>query len=655
MKHIGLIVSYFRFASRIVLVLLILTPAHGWGLEDKIVFVSKRNATPQVFLVEGLNGRPIQLTRNMFASWPSISPDGAEVVFVSRPPGGLSNIFKLHIATRKIERLTDEAESNTKYNDLDWSPDGRQILFLKRLRIPNPLNREKTVLCVMDMKTRDIRHVLQPQRPTSIFHPSWSPDSQRILYLHLRKSQKDSEPYILTLFITDDNGNNVVEVRRDNLGFRPEWLSPVAVPTWSPSRVQIAYLDFIATIQHPPNPFQIYSMNLDDGMVTALTFEGAENRSPLAWRSDGRKILSLISSPFYQKVQSADIYVMDPDGENMINLTQSPEREGTATWSPDGKQIVFSRWLNNGGSAIFVMDANGQNQQRLTFEPGINYAPHWSPDGDRIAFQSNRDGALRIYIMDTNGQNVRQITHRQRTIDGGPAWSPDGKWLAFGSGDRGSWGLYLIDPQGRNETRIFHSNVSELDFHSTSYPAWSPDSQHLVFVDPWREGAVGLIKIRVDGGLPTSLSTDEFTPVWGPAWSPDGNSLLFGARKNRGRIVIDDEAVMILMNLDTSESRHFILPGIHELLLESGFSLLRLVWAPDGSQLMLSVGQIGADTPQEKRLYLIDIASETVRPWMTNAYAADWVRPGFVYAVNPRGKRIVTWGQIKTRRALKHK
>ena len=112
--------------------------------------------------------------------------------------------------------------------------------------------------------------------------------------------------------------------------------------------------------------------------------------------------------------------------------------------------------------------------------------------------------------MDTNGQNVQQITHRQRIIDGGPAWSPDGKWLAFGAGDRGSWGIYLIDPKGRNETRIFHSNVSELDFLATSHPAWSPNSQHLVFIDPWREGDVGLIKIRVDGGLPTPLSTEDF-------------------------------------------------------------------------------------------------------------------------------------------------
>ena len=130
-----LITNYSCFTSRIALVLLILGPAHGWGLEDKIVFVAKRNFTPEVFLVEGLNGRPIQLTRNMFVNWPSIAPDGTEVVFVSRPPGEISNLFKLHIPTRKIEKLTDNDVRDIRYTDLDWSPDGRQILFIKHLRI----------------------------------------------------------------------------------------------------------------------------------------------------------------------------------------------------------------------------------------------------------------------------------------------------------------------------------------------------------------------------------------------------------------------------------------------------------------------------------------------------------------------------------------
>ena len=633
MELVRLMISCFRLASQIVLVLLILTPVHGWGFEDKIVFVSKRNFTPEVFLVEGLNGRPIQLTQNMFASWPSMSPDGTDVVFVSRPPGGISNIFKLDILTRKIEKLTDNDVQDMRYTDLDWSLDGRQILFIKRLQIlvNEP---DQTVLCVLDMNTRDTRHILQPNLPTSIHHPSWSPDSKHILYLQLREFRKDAGLYLPTLFITDDNGNNVFEVSRDDLEILTV-LSAVTVPTWSPSRSRIAYIGFIPAVETR----EIFSMNLKDESLSALTSGGAENKTPLAWRPDGMKILFSLS---------ADIYVMDSDGENMINLTQSPERETTATWSPDGKQIAFSRSMREGEISIYVMGANGQNQQRLTFEPGISAWPHWSPDGDRIAFVSNRDGAFRVYAMDTNGQNIQQITPGQREFYAAPSWSRDGEWLAFRSGDKQHWGIYLIDPQGRNETLIVRSEVSELIGRAVSRPTWSPDSQHLVFNDPVQAEDLGLLRVSIDGGIPTHLNTDGLSYCAHPLWSPDGNSLIFSAFNRSWPSAVEQEIGLFLMNLDTLESRHFILPVIAELFFKSDFNLLRLVWAPDGSQLMLSIGQTRIADQGERRLYLIDIASETVRLWMDDAAEADWVSPDFVYAVNPRQKRIATWAQIKT-------
>ena len=46
-------------------------------------------------------------------------------------------------------------------------------------------------------------------------------------------------------------------------------------------------------------------------------------------------------------------------------------------------------------------------------------------------------------------------------------------------------------------------------------------------------------------------------------------------------------------------------------------------------------------------LYLIDIANETMTLWMEDAKEADWVRPGFVYAVAAAGKRITTWAELK--------
>ena len=634
--------------SCIALLILIDVSVHARELEDKIVFVSERRGTPEVFLVEGLDGRPFQLTRNLFASWPSISPEGTEIAFVAEPPGQRVNIFKLNIATRRIEQLTHNAEQNIRYEHLDWSPDGRKILFLM---ITDALEGAQRDLCVMDIKRGHIRHILQPDPPMWIVHPNWSPDSEHIIYYY-----QDTGEGRVGIAIISNDGNDIV-----NITSHP--FTPVFLPTWSPKRSQIAYLDGIAITQPPPpNPLQIYMMNLAKESVTALTSGGAEERIPLDWHPDGQKILFAMLNPVGRPGPDwSDIFVMDNNGENIINLTQTPEEEAHASWSPDGEQIVFDRLLKKGEaigdfeSAIFVMEADGQNPQRLTFEPGLNFAPVWSPDGNKIAFLSYRNGTSRICTMDINGQNVQQITHHGRELDGPPVWSPDGRWIAFMSGDSQAdlgqqvdWGLYVTDPQGHHENLITRFKLTNLSGLAWYRPAWSPDSQHLIYAVE-EQNSAGLMKIRIDEKVPTPLKTDELMNWSSPVWSAGGDNLLFSAREAREPIepiYIGVEYTMHLMNLDTAQKHAFVLPGG---FYQRNWAWGRLVWGPDGSQLILSGGEDRqrGERDRQTSLYLIDLANETVTLWMEDARQADWVRPGFVYAVEAVGKRITTWGELK--------
>ena len=247
-----------------------------------------------------------------------------------------------------------------------------------------------------------------------------------------------------------------------------------------------------------------------------------------------------------------EIYLMNPDGSQPMNLTHHPDADNYVTWSPDGTKIAFvSR--RDGNSEIYVMNADGSNPTNLTNHPDSDYNPVWSPDGDRIAFTTTRESTgpvlsadpkliingynVEIFVMNADGTGQINVSNHVGW-DGYPSWSPDGEYIVFQT-DRDDDGgiillgiipadlgreIYVVDANGDNPTNL--SNSPEDDI----YPSWSPDGSKIVF-ESHRDGNREIYTMNPDGTGQTRLTNHPDSDM-SPSWSPDSAWITFHSMRD---------------------------------------------------------------------------------------------------------------------------
>ena len=219
-----------------------------------------------------------------------------------------------------------------------------------------------------------------------------------------------------------------------------------------------------------------------------------------------------------------DIYIMDIEGKNLQNLTNSPTHEFQPTFSPDGQRMAYVSSRHDGYLEIYVMNLSTKVSHRLTNHPKHDANPAWSPDGRWIAFDSNRTGRYHIYKIEPDGENLQQLTH-EGWDNYNAAWSPDSQFIAFGSFRSG---IYVMDADGENPRRLPNQP------RRGQLPSWSPDGKQIAFSDMTLEAKRDILlmpdrniyTVNVDGSdlrQRTRHPADDLAPVW----SPDGKSIVY--------------------------------------------------------------------------------------------------------------------------------
>jgi TolB protein len=215
-------------------------------------------------------------------------------------------------------------------------------------------------------------------------------------------------------------------------------------------------------------------------------------------------------------------------------ITDDPALDYDATFSPDGRWIVFCS-ERSGSPDLYAINLERPGALKaLTRGPFMEAAPAFTPDGKSLLFVSDRDGNADVFTVPFRpdhpaaGDKATNLT-RNTSGDFRPAIAPDGKAVAFSS-DRDSWldvmndatravafrcEIYLMNIDGLNPRRLTNSNA----FNGS--PAWSRDGKTIYFYSNRDGGAFRIWAMDADGGHLRAITPKE-RPGFSPAVMPDG-------------------------------------------------------------------------------------------------------------------------------------
>ena len=423
----------------------------------------------------------------------SFSPDGGQVAFTWRPPQSDNfDVYVLTIGDLKPTRLTNHPALD---KSPAWSPDGRQIAFIRR-------EGSKGEVLLVSPAGGPEQKVVETAGTSVV----WSADSKSLAFID-RAAGEDRQ----SIFVAPAAG-----------GAKRQVTFPAGEKTYGDSSPAIAAdgrtLAFVRHLTY--DVADIFVQPLDGAKARQVTFDKRQIRG-VAWTPAGHEL----------------IFSSNRSGRHQLWRV-----EATGTAQPqlvagtmDGRSPALSRARGGWGSRlVYQALTEDYNIHLLRRGPGgasntstasvvaasvrDEQNPRVSPDGRRLSFVSDRSGSFEVWVCAyPEGSDCEQLTSFRQGYVGSPTWSPDSLRIAFDARVDGNADIYLVRADGGQPVRVTRNPSVE------ARATWSRDGRWIYFRSD-RTGTHQIWKMPVAGGTSSQVTRNGGYEAFE---APDGRSLYY--------------------------------------------------------------------------------------------------------------------------------
>lgn len=223
---------------------------------------------------------------------------------------------------------------------------------------------------------------------------------------------------------------------------------------------------------------EIYADLYDGDRVKNIVNRGVTN---MAVSPDGKQVALVIRG---------DVYVTDNKYKTTKRITNTPEQERTVSFTEDGRTLVFDSDID-GKWQLFTATIKNPEEKEFAYATEIDIKPLYksefsamqprvSPDGKKAAFLENRD-EIKVIDLTTKKVNTALSGDHNYSYEDGDItfeWSPDSEWLVTTYMGKNGWNtldLGLVKADGSEVVNLTESGFNDIN------GKWALDGKAIIY------------------------------------------------------------------------------------------------------------------------------------------------------------------------------